>query len=162
MLAFVIGHREEKYDPEIVLLAFALEMDLRQPGNIVHPGHPIFPLENIDRVFYESEKERKMRRNVVSALKDACARMGSRYDIYHLRIEEVGGGRNITSEKPLKEVFGHLDAGIRHNSILPFQAHSRTLDGRICRFRRLPPMGRPNRSSEWWPTTFVPGIFVLR
>ena len=71
MLPVVIGHRDEKDDPEIVLLAFALEMNLRQPGNIVHPSHPIFPLEDIDRIFYESEKERKMRRNVVSALKDA-------------------------------------------------------------------------------------------
>ena len=53
------------------------------------------PPEEAQRIWtghWKVMDEATMRRNVVSALKDACARMGSRYDVYHLRIEELGGG----------------------------------------------------------------------
>ena len=71
MSSVVFGHRDEEDDPEIVLLTFALQMNLGEPGDIVDPGHPILPFDDIDRVFCESEKGRKVRRNCLSALEDA-------------------------------------------------------------------------------------------
>ena len=56
MSSVVFGHRNEENDSEIVLLAFALQMNLREPGDIIDPGHPILPFEDIDWVFGESEK----------------------------------------------------------------------------------------------------------
>ena len=49
----------------------SLQMNLRKSSDIVDPGHPILPFQDIDWVFCEPEKGRKMRRNSVRALKDA-------------------------------------------------------------------------------------------
>ncbi len=56
MSSVVFGHRDEENDPEVVLLAFALQMNLRKPSDVVDPSHPILPFEQIDWVFCESEK----------------------------------------------------------------------------------------------------------
>ena len=56
MSSGVFGHRDKENDPEIVLLALALQMNLRKPSDIVDPNHPILPLEKIDWVFCESQK----------------------------------------------------------------------------------------------------------
>ncbi len=71
MWPVVFGHRDEENDPEIMLLALALQMYLRQSSDIVDPGQPIFPFEDIDWVLCELKKGRKVRRNGLSALKDA-------------------------------------------------------------------------------------------
>ena len=71
MPSVVFGHRDEENDPEIVLLTFALQMNLREPSDIVDPSHPILPFEDIDWVLGKSEKGRKVRRNSLSALEDA-------------------------------------------------------------------------------------------
>ena len=70
-MSVVFGYRDEENDPEIVLLAFTLQMNHRKPSDIVDPSHPIFPFEDIDWVFCESEKGREVRRNSLHALKDA-------------------------------------------------------------------------------------------
>src|SRR3984957_7939261 len=49
--SFVSGHRDQENYPKIVLLAFALKMNARKPGDVVNPGHPVLPFEDINRVF---------------------------------------------------------------------------------------------------------------
>jgi hypothetical protein len=65
------GHRDEKNDAEIVLLALALKVNGGKPRDIVDSSQPILPFEDINWIFCESEKGRKMRRNSWSALEDA-------------------------------------------------------------------------------------------
>ena len=84
----MFGHTDEKNDPEIMLLTFSLQMDLRKHGDIVDPGHPVLPFEDINRVFSESEKGRKVCGNRLSALEDSGKCMRPRYDVHDLRIEE--------------------------------------------------------------------------
>ncbi len=56
MSSVIFGHGDKENDPKIVLLAFALQMNLRKPSNIVDPSHPILPFEDVDWVFCQSEK----------------------------------------------------------------------------------------------------------
>lgn len=56
MTSNVLIHRDEEDDAEVVLLALTLQMDPREPGDVVDPSHPVLPLEDIDRVLCESEK----------------------------------------------------------------------------------------------------------
>jgi hypothetical protein len=71
MSSIAFGHRDEENDPEIMLLTLSLQMDLRNRSDIGDPGHPVLPFEDINRVFCEPEKGRKVRRNSLSALEDA-------------------------------------------------------------------------------------------
>ena len=88
----VFGHRDEVNDSEIVLLALALQMNLRKPSDIVDPSHPVFPLKDIDRAFRESQKSCEMRCNIMNALKDARGCLCSGNDVHRLRIEEIARG----------------------------------------------------------------------
>ena len=71
MLSVVFGHCHEENDSEIMLLTFPLQMDLRKRSDVVDPGQPVLPFEDINRVFSEPEKGRKVPRNRLSALEDA-------------------------------------------------------------------------------------------
>ncbi len=74
-----------------MLLTFSLQMDLRKRCDIVDPGHPVFPFEDIDRVFCESEKGREVCRNGLSALEDARGWMCPGDDVNDVRVEELAG-----------------------------------------------------------------------
>ena len=91
MSSVVFGQRDEENDPEIMLLTFSLQMNLCQRGDIVYPGHPVLPFEDINGVFRESEKGRKVRRNGLGALEDASGWMRPRDDVNDVRVEELAG-----------------------------------------------------------------------
>ena len=66
----VFGHREQENDPKIVLLALALQMNLRESSHVVDSGQPILPLENIDWIICESKKVRNMRLDGFNAMEN--------------------------------------------------------------------------------------------
>jgi hypothetical protein len=116
MPSMVLIHRDEEDDAKVVLLTLTLQMNPREPGDVVDPSHPILPLEDIDRVFGESEKRRKVFRDGLSPTEDARRWVCAGYDLHDLGIEKIAGGGDISCKSLLEELFGHRDAGIGHES----------------------------------------------
>jgi hypothetical protein len=76
-------------DSATVLLIFTLQVDVRKPSDIVDPGHPILPFEDVNWVFGHVEKVGKVRRHRLNAPKDTRRWAGSRYDVDNLCIEQI-------------------------------------------------------------------------